>query len=364
MVYAGEDLLRNFFGFSSKASLLRKSEFWALRGVSFELRRGESLGLLGVNGCGKSTLLRLIAGLFPPDTGAIQVTGKVASMIAVGSGFHPHMTGRENIYLNASILGMSQDFVDKEFQNIVDFAEIGDFLDAPVATYSSGMRVRLGFAIASASEPDLLLLDEILSVGDRAFRVKCLNRIAKLQKNCAVIFVSHSIEQLRRVCNFGLYIKDSEVIGYGKITDMVDLYSSGISKQIESNSAGGSDYVGEGLQVFCKDKGKFKGIGFQECLSTEIVIKSVRSVSRAMLRLVVYNQDFLGIAEYRDKNFHSIVGGDNVIKVRTLPLSLRKGDYSVTLVVTGEYDTDCLIVCDRFLHIRSSGDLANLDFII
>ena len=152
---------------------LRPSEFWALQNISFELKRGECLGLIGPNGCGKSTLLRLIAGIFPPDEGRISFRGRVGALIALGAGFHPHLTGRENVFLNGAILGLSQEEIKDKFSEIIEFAEIGDFLDAPVATYSSGMRVRLGFAVASVIEPDLLLIDEILAVGDRKFRAKC-----------------------------------------------------------------------------------------------------------------------------------------------------------------------------------------------
>jgi lipopolysaccharide transport system ATP-binding protein len=183
MAYGIVDLSKNLFGIKPESTELRNEEFWALDDISFELMRGESLGLIGVNGSGKTTLLRLLAGIFPPDRGEIMIKGKVGALISVGAGFHAHMTGRENIYLNGSILGLSREEIDSKFEEITDFAEIGDFLDAPVATYSSGMRIRLGFSIATAIEPDVLLLDEILAVGDAKFRNKCYNRIGKMQNN-------------------------------------------------------------------------------------------------------------------------------------------------------------------------------------
>jgi lipopolysaccharide transport system ATP-binding protein len=192
---------------------LRTDEFWALQNISFELRRGECLGLIGPNGCGKSTLLRLIAGIFPPDRGEITIRGRVGALIALGAGFHPNMSGRENIRLNGAILGMSSQEVESKFDEIVDFAEIGDFLDAPVSTYSSGMRVRLGFAIAVAVTPELLLVDEVLAVGDVGFRTKCINRINSILPDTAVIFVSHSVPLVSRTVS-RVQVMDSGLVAY------------------------------------------------------------------------------------------------------------------------------------------------------
>ncbi len=192
MVYGLSDLARNLIGLRPDYSRLRKEEFWATRGVSFELREGDRLGIIGANGSGKSTLLRMIAGIYAPDEGNITVRGQVGSLIALGVGFHPHMTGRENIYLNGSIIGMRRDEIDAKFASIVEFADIGDFLEAPVAAYSSGMKVRLGFAIAIHADPDLLVIDEVMSVGDAGFRHKANRHMQTYrQKAKAILFVSH-----------------------------------------------------------------------------------------------------------------------------------------------------------------------------
>ena len=198
MAYGILDLSKNLMGLKPDTSTLNRDEFWALDDVSFELRRGETLGIIGINGSGKSTLLRLLSGIFPPDKGEIAVKGRIGSLIAVGAGFHPHMTGRENVFLNGAILGMSRKEIEKKYDSIVGFAEIGDFLEAPVSTYSSGMRVRLGFAIAVHCEPDILLIDEVLSVGDLSFRNKSLRHMANFRaKAKALIFISHNLEQVR-----------------------------------------------------------------------------------------------------------------------------------------------------------------------
>src|SRR3990170_2258915 len=175
MLYGVNDIARNSLGFSSHSERLRNGEFWAVDDVSFELKKGETLGIIGPNGAGKTTLLKMLNGIFWPDKGKITVRGRVGALIEVGAGFHPLLTGKENVYVNAAILGMTKKEVDKKFNDIVEFAGIGDFINVPVKFYSSGMFVRLGFAVAVHCEPDILLIDEILSVGDAKFRAKCYN---------------------------------------------------------------------------------------------------------------------------------------------------------------------------------------------
>ena len=181
---------------------LRAGEFWAVKDVSFELKRGQCLGLIGRNGAGKTTLLKMLNGLIKPDTGRIEMNGRVGSLIALGAGFNPILTGRENIYVNGSILGLTKQELDHKIEEIIDFSEVREFIDAPVQSYSSGMQVRLGFAIATAIQPDVLILDEVLAVGDASFRHKCFHRITQLMKSCAVIFVSHSMDQVASVSTF------------------------------------------------------------------------------------------------------------------------------------------------------------------
>jgi len=178
---------------------LRNDEFWAVNDVSFELRRGECLGLIGHNGAGKTTLLKLLNGLIKPDKGSIEMRGRVGALIALGAGFNPILSGRENVYVNAAILGLSKQEIDEKLDEIVDFAEIGEFIDAPVQSYSSGMQVKLGFAVATALTPDVLLLDEVLAVGDMRFQAKCFNRVSQLRcTGAAFILVSHNMHNIAR----------------------------------------------------------------------------------------------------------------------------------------------------------------------
>ncbi len=203
---------------------LRPEEFWAVKDVSFELKRGEALGLIGRNGAGKTTLLRLLNGLIKPDAGRIEMRGKVGALIALGAGFNPILTGRENIYVNASVLGLSKGEIEDKIEEIVDFSEIGEFIDSPVQSYSSGMQVRLGFAVATALKPDILLLDEVLAVGDVAFRGKCFRRIGEILNDAAVIFVSHNEAQIHRICNTALMLDSGRVHFHGETAEVLQSY--------------------------------------------------------------------------------------------------------------------------------------------
>ena len=193
------DSLKEYFLKFTKGSL-HFEEFWALKNVSIEIKRGDFYGLVGINGSGKSTLLKTIAGVFKPTEGKVTVNGTIAPLIELGAGFDMDLTARENIYLNGAVLGFSKKFMDDHFQDIVDFSELHDFLDVPLKNYSSGMVARIAFAIATVTDPDILIADEVLSVGDYAFQEKCEKRMAQLLANgTTVIFVSHSTEQVKRL---------------------------------------------------------------------------------------------------------------------------------------------------------------------
>jgi lipopolysaccharide transport system ATP-binding protein len=203
---------------------LRPKEFWAVNNVSFDLKRGECLGLIGRNGAGKTTLLKMLNGLIKPDAGQIEMRGRVGALISLGAGFNPILTGRENIYVNASVLGLTKKETDAKLDEIIDFAEIGDFIDTPVQNYSSGMAVRLGFAVATAMEPDILLLDEVLAVGDTMFRSKCFQRIGKILSKTSVIFVSHDQNQVARICDRVILLKGGQSVFQGETQEGLALY--------------------------------------------------------------------------------------------------------------------------------------------
>lgn len=231
MYYGMADVCRSMVGMRSRSDSLRPQEFWAVNDVTFSLKRGDRIALLGGNGSGKSTLLRLLAGIYQPDAGRIEVRGKVGALIALGAGFHPMLTGQENIYLNGALLGMTKREIDARFEEIAEFSGVGEFLDVPVKSYSSGMYVRLGFAIAIHASPDLLLVDEVLAVGDAAFQNKCLEKVLALNsKGTAIIFVSHSISAIERLCVKGLLLKQGKQLFLGNIRDGVQRYFDDIGR--------------------------------------------------------------------------------------------------------------------------------------
>jgi ABC-2 type transport system ATP-binding protein len=206
-------------------------DFWALKGIDLEVYQGEALGIIGRNGAGKSTLLKVISRILRPTQGRVWVRGSVAPLIELGAGFHPELTGRENVYLNGAMLGFSRAEMQGKFKRIVDFAELWDFIDAPLRTYSSGMQMRLGFAIASDVEPDLLVIDEILAVGDEAFKEKCTRRMHGFRENATtILYVSHSLDSIRELCDRCVWIDGGKIQALGETGKVIDAYHSGVAE--------------------------------------------------------------------------------------------------------------------------------------
>lgn len=200
-------------------------EFWALRNVSFEMRRGETLGILGRNGAGKSTLLQIITGTLAPTSGSVSVHGRVAALLELGSGFNPEFTGRENVYMNAAILGLNERETEEKFEDIAAFADIGDFIEQPIKTYSTGMMVRLAFAVQTAITSSVLIIDEALAVGDIFFQAKCIARIRRLiDQGISLLFVSHDTNAVRQLCSRALLVQEGEVVAFGDTGDVTDRY--------------------------------------------------------------------------------------------------------------------------------------------
>jgi lipopolysaccharide transport system ATP-binding protein len=221
----GRRLLHPFRS-SNLAPRSSEEEFWALQDVSFEIKQGERVGIIGRNGAGKSTLLKILSRIVEPTTGRVRIKGRVASLLEVGTGFHPELTGRENIFLNGAILGMTRAEIRKKFDEIVDFAEIEKFLDTPVKRYSSGMYVRLAFAVAAHLEPEILLVDEVLAVGDAQFQKKCLGKMEDVsaREGRTVLFVSHNMSAIRSLCNSCVMLGKGRLVHSGSTTQVIDLY--------------------------------------------------------------------------------------------------------------------------------------------
>ena len=206
---------------------LKYNEFWALKDINFDIKKGERLGVLGLNGSGKSTLLKVVSGVLKPSTGSGQTRGVIAPLLELGAGFSPEYTGRENIYLYGSVLGYSKDFLDEKFDEIVDFSELGEFIEVPVKNYSSGMKSRLGFSIATVVEPDILILDEVLSVGDKKFRSKSEKKVMSMfDRGVTVLFVSHSLEQVQRICDKAIILDSGRLVANGPVEKVARIYKN------------------------------------------------------------------------------------------------------------------------------------------
>lgn len=228
MLYGVQDIAKDLFHVRRSNDRLREDEFWALDDVSFKLRRGECLGIIGLNGAGKSTILKMLSGIILPDKGTIEINGQVGALIELGAGFHPMLTGRENICINGSILGLTKKEIDAKLNSVVDFAELHEFIDTPVKFYSSGMFVRLGFAIAVHLKPDLMLIDEVLAVGDFAFRQKCAEKINEMRENTTIIFVSHNMRDILMLCSRAIVLDRGKAVFKGTSEEAVDFYLDSI----------------------------------------------------------------------------------------------------------------------------------------
>lgn len=308
LLYGVQDIASDLVGLRQESDQLRPKEFWALQNVSLKLHRGESLALVGKNGSGKSTLLRVIAGLIKPDTGLVSVEGRVAPLIALSAGFSPILTGRENIYANMSILGLSKQEIDERFDEVVEFAEIGDAIDAPLQTYSSGMAARLGFASAIHTHPDILLLDEVLAVGDIKFRAKCYRKLAELQRlGVAFILVSHNPQSILTICEDAVYLANGQAVMSDKAEKVVDKYEQDLFVGDISKTSGFLDLSGtiqpdgqklKFIALFFRDeKGKLlhpleSGRPAYFCLK----VKAFQAVSNVTLSFAVKEQQ--GEGEY------------------------------------------------------------------
>lgn len=237
-------LVRRLIRAPSNANLVER-EFWALRDVSFAVERGEVLGIIGHNGAGKSTMLKILSGVLKPTTGCVHVNGLLSALIEVGAGFHPDLTGRQNIFLNGTILGMKRSEIARKFDQIVAFSGLEEFLDTPVKRYSTGMYARLGFSVAAHVDPEILIVDEVLSVGDYSFQNKCMERMKEIVKNgAAVIFVSHNLNAVATLCTRALLLDHGRVTAEGSPNELIQTYL-GQARQVQGDSSSKEAYVSQ-----------------------------------------------------------------------------------------------------------------------
>ncbi len=276
----------------------RSREFWALKDVSFSVERGEALGIIGMNGAGKSTILKLLYNITTPSKGEIRICGKLSALIEVSSGFHPELTGRENVYLNGSLLGMTRREIRNKLDSIVDFSGVSAFIDSPVKRYSSGMYLRLGFAIAAHLDPDILLLDEVLAVGDAAFQAKCIQRIARLRnEGTTIVFVSHNLSAVESLCSRTLLIKEGQIYKSGATHDVISAYEDLLlslsptarSRKVESSASAAAEIVS--INLFDSEGCRTTMLATGDALSIQIEMIVHRPIKDAVVE-VYFNSVF------------------------------------------------------------------------
>jgi len=326
-----------------RLSPLRKDEFWAVRDVSFEVRRGECLGLIGHNGAGKSTLLKILNSLNRPDTGRITMRGRVGALIELSAGFNPILTGRENIYNQAALLGFTKQETDAKFDAIVDFSELEEFLDMPLQNYSSGMKVKLGFAIASQMEPDILIIDEVLAVGDIGFRFKCINAMADLMSRAAVVFVSHTMPQIVRVCNAVMHLDKGEVTYHGlDISRGVDAYYHRFQGQPQT-IVGTGDAVVESVELKSSsaiaDNVKTLMLEHGDSLEVKIKLYLKPEISSAVIQVLFWNMEMLPVLDVVGPGFQGYLVENNfvgrhLIELKLDNLQLNTGTHFISIIAS------------------------------
>ena len=325
---------------------LRNKEFWSVNDINFEVKRGECLGLIGRNGAGKSTLLKMLNGLIKPDRGRIEMHGRVGALIELGAGFNPILTGRENIYNNAAILGFSKAETHERLDAIIEFSELSEFIDTPVQYYSSGMRVRLGFSVAAQLEPDILLIDEVLAVGDMGFVLKCFNKMDELFHNTAMVFVSHSMPQVSRICSDIIVMTNGEPVYHSNdIAEGISHYYN-LFDMKPGNFIGNSEAELEHIHLTSGNKSSETTEHFEihhgDALDVHITVRLNKPMVKPRLGLMFYDKE--------SRNFGEVFNFDDYILIeqaeghlsfvaRFQNMQFGQGVYSITVGLT-EFSDD------------------------
>jgi lipopolysaccharide transport system ATP-binding protein len=343
------DMGRDFLNLPSKRSTLKGNEFWAVKDVSFSLKKGETLGILGINGSGKTSLLKIISQIIRPDDGKITTKGKVVPLFAKGAGFDPILTGYENIHTNLSLLGMTKTEIEEVVKDVIEFSELShQVLLSPVKTYSSGMHARLGFACAISCRPDLLIIDEALAVGDMRFRTKCYRKINELKKNgCAIILVAHSTGIIMANCEKGLLMKNGQMVEFGPIADVVKTYEA----SMHSEASLLSDDVADGRSISCMNESHKTGLEIlnvkigpdqlQSGTPAEIVINFKTQhefpelTTSVLIKDVNRNlENILDMTSSRDEFHTNVKAGSHTLKVQLPVLNIAPGKYVLKVFIS------------------------------
>ena len=369
LTYGIKDVASDVCGRILPSTELRLDEFWALNDVSFEVKRGECLGIIGANGAGKSTLLKLLNGLISPDKGTITVRGRVGGLLELGAGFHPLLTGRENINLSAAILGLSKEDIDNKLDGIVEFAGLKDFIDSPVKYYSSGMYVRLGFAIAISIDPDVLIIDEAMAVGDGAFRKRCLDRINALTKaKKTIIVVTHNLQEIERIARRVLLLDHGRIHAGGEPGEVISKYLSvldnrsgqAVIQRQRENAQQGNVLIEIAEVSVCDRRGKVTWyFRTHDELQVHIRFVAHQPVIDPVFRVQMYRDDGL-FCHGTNTERHDIdlgkLKGENAIVLRFPDLQLLSGDYTIRVsVLLTQYDEIPIheLILNPGIHVQS-----------
>ncbi len=340
-------------------------DFWALRDVSFEVKRGEVVGIIGRNGAGKSTLLKILSRITEPTEGRVELDGRVASLLEVGTGFHPELTGRENIYLNGAILGMTRAEIRKKFDEIVAFAEVEKFLDTPVKRYSSGMYVRLAFAVAAHLEPEILIVDEVLAVGDAEFQMKCLGKMQAVSRTGrTVLFVSHNMAAIEALCDKAVYLSSGRVHGVGDVGQWVGEYLGDARNHI-GRSIGEPVRIDDSLTLrACELSPNPLQSGGAVRFRVEIFSRHAARLSELALLLHTQQGVRVGVLDFRSSGLPVTIGADQSWEIQgeIQSLPLVDGGYTVGLYLAcGDFVGDLLELTGLTISLRR-GDTSHVPY--
>ena len=364
MLYGTIDIARNFFGLSHKPGILRKTEFWGVDDISFSVKRGESLALVGSNGSGKSTMLKMLNGIFMPDKGSISINGKVAALIEVGAGFHPLLTGRENIFVNGQILGMSISEIKNKFDEIVAFSEIESFLDTPVKNYSTGMYVRLGFSIAVHSPSDILLVDEVLAVGDLSFSIKCMKKMAEFRENGgSLVLVSHAMHNVKNQCDHAIWMEKGVFREFGDSVDVADKFEQ-YMLQAKDDHDGEIINIDPNIDIISFDYDN--DIQQGESVTFEIKIVFKRRIIRPIFMIHMHSNtnESLLFSHYSNCEGYSweSLDGEFTLKIKTTSLNFKEGEYPISFYVSEKEVNNHLLWHQKMyiLKIKKKSDIYGL----
>ncbi|GAA3571886.1 ABC transporter ATP-binding protein [Snuella lapsa] len=338
--YGLKDLYTNVLG-NHQDRVLRPKEFWAVKDISFTLRRGECLGLIGHNGAGKSTLLKILNGLIKPDAGKVHIRGRVGALIELGAGFNPILSGRENIYNNGAVLGFSKAEIDAKLEAIIDFAEIREFIDMPVQHYSSGMKVRLGFAVAAQMEPDVLIVDEVLAVGDLGFILKCFKTIDTILPHTAVVFVSHNMPMVSRICNQAVLLEKGKAEFQGNnVSKAIDLYYSKFDASEKAIVFDSGLITLDSVSIITDKYSKgIPVLSWKDDLILCLKLTNLKLEKVPYISVYIYDKEqrSAGVLFYEFTNKSIAKGGVNISLIHK-NIQFSKGIYNMTIIIYEEFE--------------------------